>query len=240
MFGKPKQPSSEDSMPRQHHYMFAYAVIPSFAFGDPRTAVGLGIKNAKLDVLGDVWRNTLKVCSAKDREEPKGDIVRLTNHVLLLITMPRPIKVTEAYFVGIMYPRSWLDDQTAYHSTEPDLRVFILAMSEATDSPDEGTLREAVGTNDHHAVAYGVHADRDRFSAAILALVQPPAPQPPPLSPPPLPKDVPSYFLSVNGDTQGPYTWGEVINRMGQLPQDAMIWHPNVNEWRPVRGMPLI
>lgn len=222
-------PLSSLPMPRKHHYMFAYAVVPGFAFSDPRSALGLAVKSGRMDVLGELWSNTLKQCSAREREQPTGEITNLDQHALLLVTMPCPIKITEAYFIGIVYPQRWLNDQGAFHSSDPKLRVFVLAMSSATEVPDTGTLREIVDVNKHHAVSYGVHADRVTFTNAILELIQ----QPPSA-------EVPSYFLSVSGDTQGPYTWGEVLQRMKDLPQDALLWHPNVNEWRSLRGMPLI
>jgi hypothetical protein len=74
----------------------------------------------------------------------------------------------------------------------------------------------------------------------IPASELPPLPQPKPTPAKPTPVELPAYYLAVSGERQGPYTWAEVLSRLNHLPPDATIWHPNTNEWRPVRGMPLI
>lgn len=68
-------------------------------------------------------------------------------------------------------------------------------------------------------------------------VVEPPAP---PAHPKSQPEEAPAYRLKIHNQIQGPYTWTEILARLGHLPEDTMIWHPGTNEWRPARETPLI
>lgn len=89
--------------------------------------------------------------------------------------MPTPLREAEAYFVAIIYPRSWFNDPSQGNS-KPDLRYFILAKSEVPGAGGAygGTLRILDRTG-HGAVKFGIPVSVEAFLKEIqIALLNPP------------------------------------------------------------------
>jgi hypothetical protein len=157
--------------PRRFHYSLAYEILPVLAFTDPRISTGLAIKTHDLDILGDIWRDLQKEHDISGVEAPIGEMLTLAKHALLVVTMPRPLAGKEAYYVGIAYPRAWLEDQRALDSIKPKVRIFILAKSDGSEADSSATLFEQKAF-DSSAIAL-IAPTIESFAAAVSAILEP-------------------------------------------------------------------
>jgi hypothetical protein len=160
----------EIPIPRVHHYAFAFRFVPQLAFNDPHTALLLGLDMPK-GVINNYWKQCGDALSPNDRVEPKGlksELITFNKYALILITMPKPMELGEAYYVAIACPADWIDDKEAYHNKKPDLRCFVLSKSEVALSKSEnaGTLREVTVTV-NGALEYGVSIERKAFLSKL-------------------------------------------------------------------------
>lgn len=156
--------------PRRFHYSLAYEILPVLAFTDPRISTGLAIKTHDLDVLGDIWRDLQKEHDISGVEAPIGDMLTLAKHTVLVVTMPRPLAVKEAYYVGISYPRAWLEDKQAFDSIKPKVRIFILAKDNHSGD-SSATLLEMKGV-DSSLIAHPVTPTIEDFTNAISGVLE--------------------------------------------------------------------
>jgi hypothetical protein len=163
-------PQKLEEKPRMHHYNFAYKALPGLAFADAHVPLGFGHDTPK-DSLVDFWKYVGTKLPENERVSDFGLFASDTHfgpdHVILLVTMPIPLRDTEAYFVAVIYPKSWLNNP-AQENENPDLNYFILAKSEVPSSQGEsgGTLR-MLTKNGHGAVKFGVPIDADSFIKEI-------------------------------------------------------------------------
>jgi hypothetical protein len=164
--------------PRMHHYNFAYKALPGLVFADPLVALGFGHDTPEGSLI-EFWKYVGTKVPEDKRIIATGlsaiDIILKPDHVMLMVEMPEPLRDTEAYFVAVIYPKSWLNNP-AQENENPDLNYFILAKSEVPASQGDagGTLRMLTKTG-HGAVKFGVPFDAEIFIKEIRsALLKPP------------------------------------------------------------------
>jgi CheY-like chemotaxis protein len=167
----------ESKPPRLHHYQFAYRALPGLAFADPYVPLGFGHDTPKGSLV-KFWKQVGTHFPENERFGNSGLIASDSpfgpDYVIVLVTMPTPLRVSEAYYVAIIYPRSWFESP-AYENTRPDLQVFILAMSNVTNAGEvsSGTLRALTKTG-HGALKFGVPATVEAFLKEIQIALQNP------------------------------------------------------------------
>jgi hypothetical protein len=132
VFKKDKADSAPES-PRKHHYYFAYKALPGLAFTAPNVPLGFAT-NIPEDGLLRFWQMVGTKLPENERLSGVGlDAVNVNfdSECLLLITLPPPLKKSEAYYVGILYPRSWVNSSFDNSKLPKPYPVyFILAMSD--------------------------------------------------------------------------------------------------------------
>jgi CheY-like chemotaxis protein len=176
-FKRTKKDAPQPLPPRPHHYQFAYRALPGLAFADAYVPLGFGHDTPK-GSLSEFWKYVGAKYPENERLSDSG-LSALDTHfgpdyVILLVAMPTPLRDTEAYFVAIIYPKSWFNDPTQENS-EPDLRYFILAKSEVSsaDGASGGTLRTLTKAG-HGAVKFGVPVSVEAFLKEVQeALLNP-------------------------------------------------------------------
>lgn len=166
-----------EEKPRMHHYNFAYKALPGLAFADPHVPLGFGDDTPK-ESLAKFWNYVGSKLPENERVSDAGLFAHDTpfgpDYVIVLVTMPTPLRVSEAYYIAIIYPRSWFKSP-AYENTKPDLHVFILAKSAVpgAEGTSGGTLR-ILGKTGHGALQYGVPATVEAFLKEIQTAIQNP------------------------------------------------------------------
>jgi len=171
-------PQKERQPPRLHHYQFAYRALPGLAFADPHVVLGFGHDIPKGSLV-KFWNSVGAKFPENERVSDSGLFANATgfgpHYVILFIDMPKPLRETEAYFVAIIYPRTWINDPSQENS-KPDLRYFILAKSEVP-SPEgaSGGLLRILTEAGHGAVKFGIPVFAEAFLKEIqIALLNPP------------------------------------------------------------------
>jgi TPR repeat protein len=179
IFKKAKKDSLQGNQqsPRLHHYQFAYRALPGLAFADAFVPLGFGHDTPKGSLV-KFWKHVGSQFAENERVSDASllahDAPFGTDYVILLITMPAPLRATEAYFVAIIYPKSWFNDADQ-ENKEPDLRYFILEKSDVPGAGgiSGGTLRILTKTG-HGAVKFGIPVSADVFLKEIhIALLNP-------------------------------------------------------------------
>jgi hypothetical protein len=133
------------SMPRQHHYGFAYFVLPSLIFSDSGMIKLLTSSSAQTKLTA-AWELAGKRVGRGDIVPPGGLAIELLPYgkrsELLLITLPTPRRQTEAYFIAVILPKANL-----FGSRTGTPRYFLLTHSGIFgENQPEGTLREITKT----------------------------------------------------------------------------------------------
>lgn len=170
-------PQHDPQSPRMHHYQFAYRALPGMAFSDPRVPLGFGQDIPKGSLI-KFWKHVGTRFPENERISDSGLFASDTpfgpDYVMLLVTLPTPLRETEAHYVAIIYPRQWFESPD-YENTSPELQVFILARSNVTDAGETsgGTLRILTKTG-HGALKFGIPATVEAFVKEIQTALQHP------------------------------------------------------------------
>jgi len=162
--------------PRKHHYDFAYKALPGLAFSDPHVPLGFG-NNSPKGCLAKFWACVGEKLPEDERLSDSGLLGTGTpfgpHYAIVLIDMPKPLREAEAYFVAIVYPKSWFNDSNAYKNSQPELRYFILEKCSMAGIGG-GTLR-ALNRKGHGAIKYGIPVSAESFLKEIQnVLLNPP------------------------------------------------------------------
>jgi hypothetical protein len=164
---------------RPQHYSFAYQFLPWLAFNKPDEYLSLGVDIPK-NVLKDTWDRAGNQYPPNERVASnglKGEQVRYNKHVIVLITLPTPKTTAEAFFVGMVFTKQWINDLINGKKSEPVVRCFILSKNK-----EDATLREKT-KEFHGGIEYGLSPDRDTFLIKVGDQIKDtlegaPAPQP--------------------------------------------------------------
>lgn len=91
---------------RPHHYLFAYRVLPQFALSDPRKFFA-HLTNGGVEFLRFFWNQLGESLPISDRVDSNGLAVTFGSSnspvAVACITLPPPMRETEAYFAGFVY-----------------------------------------------------------------------------------------------------------------------------------------
>jgi hypothetical protein len=161
----------EAAAPRAQHHTFAYIALPDVIFSEAKFRSLCRFGNVQQEILS-FWKYvgtmTKKSRYAVDSTEGlSAKFLPFTHDAdLLLVTLPKPIKAMEAYFIGIVFPGS---DQEA---TPAGLRYFILAYSPANQNfaSVSGCVREIIPDVADRRVRDFVEPRPDRFLEVIHEL----------------------------------------------------------------------
>jgi hypothetical protein len=191
-------PNQKPQQPRRHHYNFAYKALPGLAFADPHVPLAFASSTfswadlvAALESGGpfgrevanhkllQFWNDVGQKLSAQERIADAGLSAVGGEfgpaHTFVLIRMPEPLNDTEAYFVAIVYPKSWFEKPGAYDNAIPDLRCYLLAKS---STPGEGGAPAAtirlVKKAGHGAVSLGIPRSLAAFLDGVLTSLDSP------------------------------------------------------------------
>ena len=156
--------------PRQHHYKFAYDWMPTWVFG---SEFSHSVCRSTKQQLLQSWAIAGKALADGDLDPPTGLDAELcpfgSDTDLLLITMPAPRRNTEAYFIGIVFPRK--------HDVSR-IRYFILSHSDANErygpSGSEGCIRELTADGTNYRAKDFIEPFKRDFLAAMLELCSKP------------------------------------------------------------------
>ncbi len=90
---------------RPHHYMLAHRILPSIFFRDPTTFLTIMNHPKALGFLQMQWDTLAKhVAVVEPYTGLDYEIHKLEDDTtIILVTMPLPLNVTEAYFVAAVY-----------------------------------------------------------------------------------------------------------------------------------------
>ena len=160
-----------EEKPRMHHYNFAYKALPGLAFADVDVPLGFGHDTPK-GSLSEFWKHVGAKCPENERLSDSGlsaiDTHFGPDYVILLVTMPTPLRIAEAHFAAIIYPKSWFKSPD-YENKAPELSYYILAKNDFG-----GTFRVLTKTG-HGAVKWRVPISAEAFLNEIqIALQKPP------------------------------------------------------------------
>jgi len=164
---------SQSELPRMHHYNFAYKALPGLAFADPRVPLGFGNDVPKGSLI-KFW----DYVGSKLPEDERGSSIGLggtggpygVDHSTVFITMPRPERKTEAYYVAIVYPRAWFNSP-AHENSNPPAPYPVFFLLTVSDVPGSGGVAGAtlriLTKEGHGAVAFGVSVSEEAFMDEI-------------------------------------------------------------------------
>ena len=168
-----KLPTPAPKLPRMHHYNFAYKALPGLAFADPHVPLGFGNDIPK-GSLAKFWNRVGSKLPVNERVSEAG--LQGTggpfgeNYSIVLITMPKPEQETEAYYIAIVYPRSWFNSPDYENSKLPNPYpvFFLLTMSEVPGRGGvSGAMLRVLTKEGHGAVAFGVSVSERAFLGEI-------------------------------------------------------------------------
>lgn len=169
-----------DDQPRAHHYQFVHGLLPSLAFSDMPTFLGVGSTDEGVRKLWGLVASQLPVAQ---RLEPSGlstwEEVYGEKHVLWGVVLPTPQRITEAWYAAWMiWPMGttsgWLKKKEnvgfRYFTLErtidlgaPDRPATVLGEW----APHEGGMRHLNYGPGPASSAAGVSPDRAAFVAAV-------------------------------------------------------------------------
>ena len=170
---------------RMQHYIFSHQWLPSQMFDDPETVLGAlasatGCSEEGRKALRAFWKAVGEGLSGNDVVSPDGltystEVLGHPNSTAYLVTMPPPIKKTEAHFALMVFDAPGLCCGTIRH-----LRYFVLEhygpsrtqLGEWTPKPDGGLKYVDHGTS--------ATTDRDSFLARVQRIIEESGSQPTP------------------------------------------------------------
>ncbi len=163
---------------REHHYAFAYKALPGLAFADPEVPLVFDSQHPT-GRLAKFWAYVGTKFPENERISDSGLLGTVaplnSDYAIVFIDMPPPLRETEAYFVAICYPYSWLNDPNREKS-KPDLHYFILARSKVPGRGGaSGATLRTLNQTGHGAVKFGIPVSAEAFTKEIgIALRNPP------------------------------------------------------------------
>jgi hypothetical protein len=145
------QPANQDE-PRPQHYFFAHRILPSMFFEEPDQLMKIMGSAKGLDFLRFQWNNLsthvehVEPPTALDYQTRKLD----DDTTIVLVTMPPPHKITEAYFVAFVYRPSTAENGALTRYFTLEYGVCLLP-----DEPTRMVLGEWTARQEH--LNYGHH-----------------------------------------------------------------------------------
>jgi hypothetical protein len=107
----PGNPGFNSGMPERktppHHYVLAHLALRDACFYNPTGFFGVMASENKDLFLADIWKRVRETCDPDgmpnfDISDLEVTTCRVNDHPGILVKMPPPAEITEAYFVGIV------------------------------------------------------------------------------------------------------------------------------------------
>jgi anti-anti-sigma factor len=162
--------SSDD--PTQH-YIFAHRILPQIVHADPKKAQEILSGPAGADFLASLWRRVGESIPVAAHTPPNGLTLMTRTEadgtVIVVVTMPRPTRLAEAWFVAIVFtpgPRKLL-----FFQGPPMIRYFTLELgSNLSNNTPRTVLCGWSKEGNHFNVGDGPPPEVEAFLARILAI----------------------------------------------------------------------
>ncbi|HEU4327029.1 MAG TPA: hypothetical protein VFS21_28065 [Roseiflexaceae bacterium] len=152
--------------PRAQHYSFAHRLLPSLAWQNPDRLRMTLAGDEPLPFLMRLWRDIGEHLPPHQRLDPAGLAAETRSHgayQILLITLPPPVAITEAYFAACVFgPHT--------HRAVP-LRYFTLEESYSFFSHQRTTVLGEWRPTGHDNLGAGPEPDLDAFYTRICQLL---------------------------------------------------------------------
>lgn len=102
----------EDREPRLHHYLFSHMILPKLLFENPQQLVEKLLTHGKTFLI-TLWDTCAdKISGIKEKIPSSGldcKIIKVKDNIsIILISLPKPLKSTEAYLTAIVYRQNKL------------------------------------------------------------------------------------------------------------------------------------
>ena len=173
LFAKKPQPTAEADVdaPRCGHYMTAHLALRSLALQRPLMFFGVLASDDKNNFLQTVLDMVQEDCQAQG--EPLGLHVsdlkvhpgRVGKYPLVMIEMPPPERVAEAFFVAAVM---FIDlDDDAPPPEKPPVRYFTLERSMLPETGESGTVVCEWTDEAHYQLDHGPEPTIENFVRAI-------------------------------------------------------------------------
>lgn len=161
-------------MPEKNQpYLFAFEAIPILFHGNPAQFIKL-IEKDGLKFLQFWWGHVGDKLKDNLRTEPKGLGFEMRTHAdgrkIVLIRMPPPGAVPEAYFIGLVTPDEKKWRLFPWQNKE---RVFTLEMVNDKEGNQVTRLSEWTPRNLQVTLGKGPEPEMDAFYKAISARITP-------------------------------------------------------------------
>jgi hypothetical protein len=160
-----------DDSPRRHHYVLAHQALRSVAFDHPVPFLGILVSDRARPFLAELLENVHEHCKDDEPEAGFGaeDLSvhpgRIGDHACVIVELPRPRGVTEAYFVAAVL---MVDLQReAPEEEKPPLRYFTLEYGARLSGPARTVLCEWTAEGSHLNYGDGPEPTVAAFAAAI-------------------------------------------------------------------------
>lgn len=165
-----KKTESDAELPRVDHYVFAHVALRQFAFGSPYMCLGALASPQAQRIIQELLESVADYCQAEGQEmtlapeQFRTHALKAKKSPCLIVEMPPPRAIPEAYMVGIVIKPSAGDTAAALADTE--VRYFTLEFGEG-----EGTvLCEWTHDSRHLNHGAGPVPKVDKFLKAIADL----------------------------------------------------------------------
>ncbi|HEY1066934.1 MAG TPA: hypothetical protein VGE52_12515 [Pirellulales bacterium] len=186
--GPPGKPLAALSESRCDHYSLAHLALRYTALDDPLFYLGVMASPDAKAFLSDMLERVARQCGGEGAkpsftaDEIGIHPLRIGDHFHLIVELPTPRAVTEAYFTAAVVH---LDPSRAAHQEsdaeeeKPPVRYFTLEYGFTFDGPPRTVLAEWSADESHLNYGDGPPPRLDDFIAALGKLMQAPASPPP-------------------------------------------------------------
>lgn len=153
---------------RAQHYVFVHRVLRDLFFDSPEEIIAILRDEGRNDSLLDLWNKVGKKVRKSRLVSPNGlrcEIRMLGDTIIVIITLPTPQVLPEAYFVALVYRPS--------SPEQKGLTRFIIL--EHSVDLDDGSLPTVLcewdGTGVHANMGYGCEPTLEDFFQAVCNLL---------------------------------------------------------------------
>ena len=153
--------------PRQQHYVFAHAMLPRLLLDDPEKFVAILASQEAEDFLAYLWRRAGEEANDAQPVEPEGlgrTVEKLAEGIAVLVRMPCPLAITEAYFGAVIMRQG---KKGLFRRATPQIRYFTLELGVTDDGCPRTVLCEW-NKDGHVNYGDGPSPDPGQFLEAIL------------------------------------------------------------------------
>jgi hypothetical protein len=165
-----------DNKPRNHHYIYAHRWLPSIAFGTPDVLHNIASGPRLNEFLTDMWTDLGKRLPDSERmpdEQISGQLRQSGAFEVVIVTLPAPATVTEAYFTAIAFGPLATLGFSADTTQKLPVRYLTLEFGfTMPDDPPRTVLGEWTREQAHYNMGTGPEPTADAFFEAVCARIK--------------------------------------------------------------------